>query len=86
LQRTTSHLEVRAGATETRAHVGAPTQSRLERTTIRTQALDALVGLGFKRHEARIAVDEAVGHFGDAQITLESFLRVALAKSRPRTG
>jgi hypothetical protein len=75
------------GGTEVRAHVGVPTQSRLERTTIRTQTLDALVGLGFKRHEARSAVDEALAHFGNAVLTLESFLRVALAKSpRPRTG
>jgi hypothetical protein len=75
------------GVTEVRAHVGASVQSRLERTTIRTQALDALVSLGFKRHEARSAVDQAIAHFGDAPFTLESFIRVSLGKSpRPRSG
>jgi Holliday junction resolvasome RuvABC DNA-binding subunit len=67
--------------------VGAQPQSRLERTTIRTQALDALVGLGFKRHEAKGAVEEALVDFGDTPFTLESFIRASLAKSpRPRTG
>jgi 5-methylcytosine-specific restriction endonuclease McrA len=62
--------EPRAPTDEPRAHVGAPVQSRLERTTIRTQALDA--GWLGQAHEARNAVDEALGHFSDARFTLES--------------
>jgi hypothetical protein len=40
--------------------MGSPTASRLDDAIIRTQARDALVGLGWKPTIARTAVEEAI--------------------------
>ncbi len=73
-----------------RAHVGAGTIDRthvgarhrpgvFDRVAARTQALDALVTLGFKRHEARTYVDSALAELGRHGSTeLETLLRTAL--------
>jgi hypothetical protein len=67
-----------------RARVGAPktakaTPSRFEQVALRTEARDALVGLGWKPAIAASAVDEALaaGH-GDAP--LEQLIREALRR------
>ncbi len=67
------------------SHVGpTPTPattppSRLDTTITRTQARDALVGLGWKSSIARAAVDEACSHVG-ASAPLEVLIREALQR------
>ena len=57
------------------SHVG----SRLDEAIVRTQARDALVGLGWKPHIARAAVDEAMSHVG-RDSTVEEVIRDALRR------
>ncbi|MBA3451996.1 MAG: HNH endonuclease [Deltaproteobacteria bacterium] len=64
-----------------RAPVGT---SRLDDAVLRTQALDALVGLGWKPGIARAAVDEARAHVG-AGSAIEVVIREALRRC-PRPG
>jgi len=70
---------------DNRAHVGAPTStekasaSRFEQAALRTQARDALVGLGWKSGVAASAVDEALAA-GHANAPLEQLIREALRR------
>jgi cytochrome c peroxidase len=57
------------------SHVG----SRLDHAIVRTQARDALVGLGWKPNIARTAVDEARSHVG-CDVTLEELIWEALRR------
>jgi len=65
--------------------VGAPTStekasaSRFEQAALRTQARDALVGLGWKSGVAASAVDEALAA-GHANAPLEQLIREALRR------
>ncbi len=62
-----------------RTHVGARHRSGVfDRVAARTQALDALVTAGFKRHEARTCVDRAIAELGHRATDLETVLRTAL--------
>ncbi len=64
-----------------RTHVGARhRQGVFDRVAARTQALDALVTLGFKRHEARSYVDGAIAELGHRATDLEALLRAALQR------
>jgi 5-methylcytosine-specific restriction endonuclease McrA len=64
-----------------RTHVGARHRSGVfDRVAARTQALDALVTLGFKRHEARAYVDGAIAELGPRAFDLETVLRAALRR------
>ena len=57
--------------------------ARLATATLVAQARDALVGLGFRSHEARTAVEEACAHVGTS-VPLEVLLREALQRcSKP---
>ena len=62
------------------SHVG----SKLDDAIVRTQARDALVGLGWKPNIARTAVDEALSHL-ERDPTLEELIREALRRC-PRPG
>ncbi|MGH7893738.1 MAG: HNH endonuclease [Candidatus Binatia bacterium] len=77
ITRTTSgRLEVQRGEQPgADAGVGAT----LEATIVRTQARDALVGLGWKPAIARAAVDEAWSHVGPA-VRVETLIREALRR------
>jgi Holliday junction resolvasome RuvABC DNA-binding subunit len=68
---------------EVPSHVGS-TASRLDEAIMRTQARDALVGLGWKPHIARDAVEEAISHVGSDR-SLENLCREALRRC-PRPG
>ena len=73
--------------TSDRSHVGSkspPVPSRLDDAIVRTQARDALVGLGWKPHVARTAVEEAMSHVG-RDPSLEGLIREALRRC-PRPG
>jgi hypothetical protein len=66
------------------SHVGSPAKShvgppKLDLAIMRTQARDALIGLGWKSPIARAAVDDAIAH-GTAETTLESLIREALRR------
>ena len=63
------------------SHVGP---NRLDEAIVRTQARDALVGLGWKPGIARAAVEEAMLH-GDREPSLEELIREALRRC-PRPG
>ncbi len=63
------------------AHVGV---SRLDRATLRVQARDALVKLGFKPAEASAAVDAARARLA-TDVNLELLLRTALAHCPNKT-
>ncbi|MDQ3336537.1 MAG: HNH endonuclease [Myxococcota bacterium] len=65
---------------EVPSHVG----SRLDDAIVRTQARDALVGLGWKPNIARAAVEEALSHVG-RDPALEELIREALRRC-PRPG
>ena len=71
------------------SHVGsnpAPRAStRLDDTIHRTQARDALVGLGWKPHIARAAVDEAMSAL-DQSVALDVLIREALRRCPKPTG
>jgi Holliday junction resolvasome RuvABC DNA-binding subunit len=58
--------------------------SRLDDAIVRTQARDALVGLGWKPNIARTAVEEAKSHVG-REPSLEILIREALRRC-PRPG
>jgi Holliday junction resolvasome RuvABC DNA-binding subunit len=58
--------------------------SRLDDAIVRTQARDALVGLGWKPNIARAAVEEAKSHVG-REPSLEILIREALRRC-PRPG
>ena len=57
----------------------------LDATIMRTQARDALVGLGWKPAIARAAVDEAWSHVGPAA-RVETLIREALRRCPKPTG
>ncbi|HVK84780.1 MAG TPA: hypothetical protein VM513_11765 [Kofleriaceae bacterium] len=64
--------------------MGAPTTSndgpsRFEQVALRTQARDALVGLGWKPAIAASAVDDALAA-GHANVPLEQLIREALRR------
>ncbi len=62
-----------------RTHVGARHRPGVfDRAAARTQALDALVTAGFKRHEARGYVDRAIVELGNRATDLETVLKAAL--------
>lgn len=63
----------------------SPTSSRLDDAIVRTQTRDALVGLGWKPHIARAAVEEAMSHVGRDPSSLEGLIREALRRC-PRPG
>jgi Holliday junction resolvasome RuvABC DNA-binding subunit len=69
---------------EVPSHVGSPSTSRLDDAILRTQARDALVGLGWKATIARTAVEEAISHVG-SDTSLEDLIREALRRC-PRPG
>jgi Holliday junction resolvasome RuvABC DNA-binding subunit len=69
---------------EVTSHVGSTTTSRLDEAIVRTQARDALVGLGWKPTIARTAVDEAISHVG-SHTPIEDLIRDALRRC-PRPG
>ena len=58
-----------------RSHVGPTT---LDDAIVRTQARDALVGLGWKPNIARSAVEEAIAHVGG--VPVEELIREALRR------
>ncbi|MBA3457076.1 MAG: HNH endonuclease [Deltaproteobacteria bacterium] len=64
------------GATKLGTHGGT---TKLDVAVVRVQARDALVGLGWKRGIARIAVDEACAHVG-ADREVEVVIREALRR------
>ncbi|MBA3503439.1 MAG: hypothetical protein H0T65_23965 [Deltaproteobacteria bacterium] len=64
---------------EVASHVGSRTTSPLDEAIVRTQARDALVGLGWKSHIARAAVEEAISHVG-SELSLEGLIREALRR------
>jgi len=57
----------------------------LDATIVRTQARDALVGLGWKPAIARTAVDEAWSHMGPV-VAVEMLIREALRHCPRLTG
>ena len=69
--------------TKTQSHVG---RDSFDIAAKRTQARDALVGLGWKPPIARAAVDEAMSHVG-REAALEALIFEALRRCpRPATG
>ena len=63
---------------------GVSKTNRFEEATIRAEARDALVGLGFRSHEARSSVDAAIANVG-AAVGLETVIREALQRCRRPT-
>jgi len=59
--------------------------AKLDATILRTQARDALVGLGWKPAIARAAVDEAWSHVGPA-VAIDMLIREALRRCPKPTG
>jgi hypothetical protein len=53
--------------------------SRLDEAIVRTHARDALVGLGWKPHIARAALDEAISHVG-CELPIDQLIREALRR------
>jgi hypothetical protein len=64
------------------AHMGQP--SKLDRAVILVDARTALVTLGYKKHEAAAAVDDAASQLG-GDVTLEVVIREALRRARRGT-
>ena len=63
----------------------AGSSAKLDITIVRTQARDALVGLGWKPAIARAAVDEAWSHVGPA-VAVDMLIREALRRCPKPTG
>jgi hypothetical protein len=71
----------RASSTELDIRTSAPSDSprRFDAAVARTQARDALVGLGWKPVVARAAVDEAIAACGSG-LSLEVLIRESLRR------
>ncbi len=73
-----------AGTNERHAHAGTNPGQRV--TAMRSQARDALVGLGWKSAIAGAGVDDACAHVG-TNVTIDVLIREALRRCpRPRSG